>query len=135
MTILRQAPLPNQYVNTGSFWKSACERRLVIQSCGDTGRLQHYPRPVSLATGSRNLNWREVSGAGEIYTWTVIRIPVAGFENQGHFIVAMVQLDEGVRVQARILDDALCRIEIGARVELDWDTFDDGVLYPAFRLV
>src|SRR5690606_35025869 len=107
-------------------WAAARKRRLLIQVCADTGKFQHYPRPVSLATGSRNLAWKQVSGMGEIYTWTVIRVPVAGFDPADGLVVATIQLDEGVRIHARLLDTDIKDIAIGTRVALDWDILDDG---------
>jgi hypothetical protein len=50
-------------------------------------------------------------------------------------MAATVELDEGVRVIANILDAEPDDIKIGDKVELVWDTLDDGVPYPAFKLV
>lgn len=72
----RMAPKPNVYVNTDPFWQAAQKGELVIQYCKDSGKYQHYPRPVSIYTGKRNLEWRKVSGKGTIYAHTMIRIPV-----------------------------------------------------------
>ncbi len=70
----------------------------------DTNRFQHYPRPVSLATGSRNLDWRPVSGNGTIYACTTLRIPGPGIDGRLPLAIATVELDEHVRIIANILD-------------------------------
>jgi len=41
---------------------------------------------VSIFTGSRNLEWREVSGKGTIYACTVIRVPGPGLEGSCRFL-------------------------------------------------
>jgi hypothetical protein len=107
----------------------------MLQYCTDTDQFQFHPRPVSIFTGSRNLEWREVSGKGTIYATTVIRVPGPGIKDRIPLMAATVELDEGVRVIANILDAEPDDIKIGDKVELVWDTLDDGVPYPAFKLV
>jgi hypothetical protein len=68
--IPRPLPRVNVYMNTKPFWDAAKDGRLVIQYCKDTGKPQFFPRPVSLATGRRNLEWRQVSGKGKVYSFT-----------------------------------------------------------------
>jgi uncharacterized OB-fold protein len=129
----RPAPQPNVYVDTKPFWEAAARKELVIQYCKDTGKFQHYPRPVSIYTGSRNLEWRKVSGKGTIYACTTIRIPGPGLDGRLPLPVATVELDEGVRMIANIIESEPARIAIGRRVEIAWDPLDKG-FYPAFRL-
>jgi uncharacterized OB-fold protein len=130
----RPVPKPCVYVDTTPFWEGAKAGRLVLQFCKDTKRFQHYPRPVSIFTGSRNLEWREVSGNGAIYARTVIRVPGPGLEGRLPLIVATVQLDEGVRLLGNILDADPDQVAIGQRVALTWDHLSGDVLYPAFKL-
>lgn len=130
----RPVPKPNVYVSTEPFWEGARNGKLVLQYCKDTGRFQHYPRPVSMYTGSRNLEWREVSGRGEIYACTTVRVSGLGLEGRVPLNVATVELDEKVRIIANILDNSPEEIKIGARVVLAWDRLDEKTPYPAFRL-
>ena len=134
-TVSRPMPKPNVYVNTAPFWEAAAKQELVLQYCEDTGAFQHYPRPVSIYTGSRNLSWRPVGGKGTIYAHTTIRIPGPGLDGRLPLAVATVELDEGVRMIANIIDSDPDKITIGAPVELAWEALDDGGFYPAFKLV
>lgn len=131
----RPVPTPNVYVETTPFWEGAKQRKLMLQYCRDTGRFQHYPRPVSIYTGSRNLEWREVSGKGTIYACTVLRVPGPGLDGRLPLPVATVELDEGVRILGNVLGTEPDKVAIGQRVELAWDTIAEGVDYPAFRVV
>ncbi|MGQ9367054.1 Zn-ribbon domain-containing OB-fold protein [Azospirillum sp. ST 5-10] len=131
----RVRPTANVYVDTEPFWAAAQEGRLVIQYCRDTGRFQHYPRPVSLYTGSRNLEWREVSGKGTIYAATTVRIPGPGLDGRLPLPVATVELDEGVRMIANVVDSDPADIAVGRRVTLAWDRIGDDFNYPAFKVV
>jgi uncharacterized OB-fold protein len=131
----RPAPAPNQYVASEPFWSAARNGKLMLQFCKDSGRFQHYPRPVSMYNGRRNLEWREVSGRGAIYTYTVIRTPGPGVDDRLPLVVATIELDEGVRLLGNILNRGPGEVAIGQRVEVAWDRFDDGTPYPAFNVV
>jgi uncharacterized OB-fold protein len=131
----RPVPQPDLYVHTAPFWAAAKERKLYLQRCVDTGRFQHYPRPVSLLTGSRNLEWREVSGLGRIYACTTLRAGRPEVAARLPLMLATVELEEGVRIVGNLLDTAPEAMKIGAPVELAWDMLDDDMPYPAFRVV
>ncbi len=130
----RPAPRENVYVDTKPFWDGARQGKLVLQYCTEAKKFQHYPRPVSIYTGRRTLEWKEVSGKGTIYATTVVRIPGPGLDGRLPLCVATVELDEGVRMIANILDCAPEQLKIGARVVLAWDQIDESHPYPAFKL-
>ncbi len=131
----RPAPKPDVFVATQPFWDGAKQGKLVLQFCKDSGRFQHYPRPTSVYTGSRNLEWREVSGKGTVYASTIVRVPGPGIDGRLPLAVATIELDEGVRILGNILNRPGQEVPVGARVELAWDRFDDGTAYPAFNVV
>jgi len=131
----RPIPRPSVYVDTQPFWDAAKRGKLALQFCLDTKRFQHYPRPVSIFTGSRNLEWREVSGKGTIYACTVIRVPGPGLEGRLPLSVVTVELDEGVRIIGNVLNVDPDTVAIGQRVEVAWDRIADDVQYPAFNVV
>ena len=132
---VRPAPKPSVYVDTAPFWEAAKQGKLVLQFCKDTNQFQHYPRPVSIFTGSRNLEWREVSGRGLVYACTVIRVPGPGLDGRLPLSVVTVELDEGVRMLGNIVNVEADKVAIGQRVEVTWDRLSDDFQYPAFRVV
>jgi uncharacterized OB-fold protein len=132
--VSRPIPKPDVYVPTKPFWDGARAGKLMLQFCKDTNRFQHYPRPVSIYTGSRNLEWREVSGKGQIYACTIVRVPGPGVEGRLPLSVATVELDDGVRIIANIVGSNPEEVTIGRRVVLAWDQLDGGMPYPAFKL-
>jgi uncharacterized OB-fold protein len=132
--VARPVPRANIYTDTQPFWDGVKAGKLRLQYCTETGRFQHYPRPVSVYTGRRTLEWREVSGNGKIYAFTVVRIPGPGLDGRLPLCVATVELDEGVRIIANVLGCLPEELEIGKRVKLAWDTLDGDQRYPAFTL-
>ena len=131
--IPRPLPRPNSYMHTQPFWDAAEQGRLVIQYCRTTGRFQHFPRPVSLYTGRRDLEWREVSGRGTLYSWTLTLTPWPGHEARVPYICALIDLEEGVRLLANLHNCEPGSLHIGMPVRLFWDRLDDRFNYPAFE--
>jgi uncharacterized OB-fold protein len=131
--IARPVPAQGAYVADQPFWDGARAGRLVLQYCPATNAFQHYPRPVSLATGSRRLEWRPVSGNGTIYAFTTLRVAGPGTADRVPLLIATVELDEGVRILANILEATAHEVRIGLRVCVAWDRLADDVPYPAFR--
>ena len=114
----RQAPVP--YSFSKPFWEAARDRRLMLQYCPKTEQFQFYPKPCSTFTGRRDLEWREVSGKGEIYTYTVATIARTPFDGSTPFFIATVTLDEGVNILANVVGCAADQMAIGMRVRATW---------------
>ena len=121
------------YVDTAPFWDGVRDQRLVLPYCPVSGRFQHPPRPVSLYTGRRELEWREISGTGFIYACSTLRLPGPGLDGRLPLDYAIIELDEGVRIIGRLLGCAPGETRIGARVRLTWDRLDGERKYPAFE--
>jgi uncharacterized OB-fold protein len=120
---------------TTPFWEATRERRLVMQYCTVARKFQHYPRPVSIYSGRKTVEWRAVTGRGFIYACTVTRRGPPAFRGREPYIVATIELDEGVRLMSNVLvDGPTPEISIGARVTLDWSPMDDGFNFPVFGL-
>ena len=130
----RPVPKSSRYVDTEPFWAGMRQKKLFLQFCKDTGSFQHYPRPVSIYTGSRNLEWREVSGKGTIYASSTLRVGRPDLATRLPLPIATIELTEQVRIVANILDSASDDIRIGQSVTLVWDRLDDEMPYPAFTV-
>jgi uncharacterized OB-fold protein len=131
----RPLPVPNGFAHTEPFWEATKRNVLLLQYCTVAKRFQHVPRPVSIYTGRRTLEWREVSGEGSVYTYTWLHMPVAGFEDRMPLLVATIEVDVGVRMVANILNAADKKVQVGDRVQLAWEEVENGFKIPAFNLV
>tara|TARA_R110002049_G_scaffold236540_2_gene409666 strand:- start:496 stop:933 length:438 start_codon:yes stop_codon:yes gene_type:complete len=133
--IKRIVPKVDTYVTTKPFWDAAAQRVLKMQRCLDTNRFQHPPRPVSVFTGSQNLGWAEVSGFGTIYALTVLNMSTPELAGRTPLPAATIELDEGVRLIANLVQTEPEKMRIGARVSVCWEELSEGVLYPVFKVV
>jgi uncharacterized OB-fold protein len=127
-------PLPKLgfYLDTKEFWEGARRQKLMLQFCTEGQKFQHYPRPVSVYTGRHTVEWREASGLGRVYSWTVTRSPWPGHESRVPYICAYVDLEEGVRFLCNLVDCREDEVEIGMPVEVRWDRLSDDIVYPDF---
>ena len=126
-------PLPQPTPLTQPFWDAARAERLVIQRCRSCDRVQFYPRPFCTACLAEDLEWMACSGRGSIYTFT-INHRGAYAEAEVPYAVAIVELEEGVRMMANIVGGELSQIAIGAPVEVCFEVVSETITLPQFRL-
>ena len=135
-TPLPARPLPQPTTETAGYWAAAQARRLVIQRCTRCSHVQFYPRAFCLSCLCDGLEWIDAAGQGRIYSYTVCRIaPSPAFESQLPYVVALIDLDEGVRLLANILDTDLASIAIGARVGVCFEPVSESCTLPQFTLL
>jgi uncharacterized OB-fold protein len=85
----------------------------VYSCCNIESLTKKYFCPVC---GGNEFTTREVSDAGNVYSYTTIRIAPAEFADIAPYNVVLVQLDEAdCKVTTRMLED----VEIGEAVVLD----------------
>jgi uncharacterized OB-fold protein len=128
----RAAPEPSSF--TGPFWDATRERRLLLQYCSVARKFQHYPRPVSIYTGRKTIEWREVAGIGTIYSFTVTHRAPPAFRGHEPYVVATIELDEQVRLMSNVVRVAPADVRVGARVRLCWSPMTGGFNFPTFEL-
>ncbi len=85
-----------------------------VLRCSACGTLDSGPRELCPNCASDALVPHRVPGRGTLVSWTVIRRPPAKFKAEGAFAVAVVDLEAGVRVTARLREGEEC--EPGAPV-------------------
>ena len=77
------------------------------------------PRDICPECGQDAKTQFNFSGRGEVYSYTTVYDPPAGFEEQAPYTVALVKLEEGPMVTAQLTDlDEGQKVEIGTPVEM-----------------
>ena len=127
-------PLPRITSLTKEFWEGCKRHELLIQRCKDCGTYHHYPRSMCPDCGSWNAEWAKVSGRGKVYTYIVAVQPFhPAFSGDVPYAVAIVELEEGVRMVSNIMDCGPDDIYIGMPVEVVYDDVTDDMTLPRFR--
>ncbi len=85
-----------------------------IQQCNGCERHVFYPRALCPHCGSSNLQWARPTGAGTVYSTTVMRRKP---ESGGDYNVCLVELEEGPRLMSRVEGVAPTDVRIGMRVK------------------
>lgn len=128
-------PRPFPTPTSQPFWDALANDRIVIQRCGDCSAWVFYPRARCHVCLSDALDWHEVSGAGTIFTYTVTTQPtVAMFADEMPQMIAIIELDEGVRITSTLVGASPDELSVGARVLPVFDHGDDGKTLLRFRL-
>jgi len=112
------------------FWSGVKEGRLLVRKCAGCQRLQHPPSPMCPACGSLEWDVQELSGRGSLHSWILSRHPTAPDDMTR--IVALVELDEGVRLVSNLSEVDAADVENGMLLEVVFDEID-GVVLPQFR--
>lgn len=113
------------------FWEGAKNGRLMIQRCDDCGKFIFYPRAICPHCFSERVRWIESAGKGSVYSYTVVYQGMGNRETP--YAVGLIDLDEGVRMTARIAGDPR-RIAIGSRVSVHFEQVDEELTLPCFHL-
>lgn len=99
-------------------WRLNAQRyALVGEQCPHCAHFIFPPRDVCPNCQEEAKTLYQLSGKGEIYSFTIITDAPAGFEEQAPYVLAIVKLDEGPMITAQLTDLA-GPVEIGMRVEM-----------------
>ena len=128
--------LPTIEAETKPFWDALKDGKLLIGECGGCGKVHYYPRAMCPYCWSDDVTMVPAKGTGVLYTWSTVHVnDLPPFKGMVPYVAAQVDLDEGVRMIANIIETDAADIKPGARVEVAWDKITDDFVYPAFRVV
>jgi hypothetical protein len=125
-------PVPTPTNISRPFWDGAKQGKLMLQHCRACGTHQYYPRPVCMRCMSRDLEWKEASGRGIVYSYTVTHLPPEGFEGRAPYVLVSVDLSEGARMLGTLLGVAPGDVRIGMPVRASYEPLTDEITLVQF---
>jgi uncharacterized protein len=126
-------PSPILTEDNHEFWEAALEGRLVAQRCLQCGRLRHPPRPMCPNCHSLRHELVDLSGSGEIYSYSILHHPqVPLFEYP--VIAVLVDLDEGIRIVSNLVIADPNEVRVGMPVMVQFEPTANGAAVPVFVL-
>jgi hypothetical protein len=131
----RERLLPTPSTLTQPFWDAANRNSLAVQFDRETGKPQFWPRPTSIHSGKSDMEWRDISGKGTLYAWTEVHVPVHGMEDLAPYILGAVDLEEGVRIMARLINTTTEELTPGAAVRVAWERLSEEINMFVFEPV
>jgi len=109
-----------------SFFDAAREGRFLIPVCTACGKAHWYPRAICPFCASDKVEWRNGSGKGTIYSFSVMR------RVKEPYAIAHVTLDEGPTMLTNIVDCDFDTVHIGQPVTVVFQESDGGPPVPMF---
>jgi uncharacterized OB-fold protein len=88
------------------------EGRFMLQRSRGSGAHVFFPRVAEPGTGAADLEWVPASGAGTLYSFTIVR----NKQPADDYVIALVDLAEGVRMMSRVIDVPHADLRIGMRL-------------------
>ena len=137
MPSLKSRPLNITYnipiSRTLRFWEGIREGKIYATKCKKCGML-HFP-PVADCPNcfSSDMDWVELSGEGEVETFTHVVVRPASFTDEPPYTVAIARMREGVRVLAWLTGVKKTEVRVGMRVRLEAKVTPEGRLTYEFK--
>ena len=125
-------PLVNNWARP--FWDGTRKNKLLIQRCSDCEKHIFYPRMACPFCFSDNIEWVEASGKGTIYSFTVVEDNAPSpFVPDMPFVIAVVILEEGVRMLTNIVECDPHALQCEQAVEVAFRKKNDEFTMPMFK--
>lgn len=119
----------HHHPETQPFWSALEEGRFLIKACRACGRAHWYPRAICPFCDSADTEWRDASGRGAVYSYSIMRAA------KPSYTIAYVTLEEGPTMMTNIVDSDLDALAIGKKVEITIRKTSDDDSLPMFKLV
>ena len=119
------------------YWRNQVPRyRLLGDKCKACGA-RYFPAQPVCTCGSTEFDDYKLSELGEVVTWTVIRSPPVGYEKYAPYVVALIELDDGMRLLSQVVDVDPAEVKTGLRVEAVFRKVKEdglsGIIYYGYK--
>ncbi len=125
-------------MSIADYWRLEAPRfRLEATKCANCEKTYFPPKKVCPVCNNDELIRMDLSGKGRLITFTRVEKPAAEFEYMGPYYVGIVELEEGIRISASIVDVAEEQIQEGMTLELAFRKYyaigDEGIVYYGYK--
>jgi uncharacterized OB-fold protein len=129
---------PYADASTQPFWTAALEDRLLASQCTTCGTFHLPPPPRCFVCQHATFEWVELPGTGTIYSYTVVRHPLApALAEAVPYVSAVIDLDgtqgAGARMIANVVDCDPETVAVGDKVRVTFDKLSDTLALPRFK--
>jgi len=122
------------------YWREIPQRyRYEAAKCTGCGKKFFPPRLVCDSCGERSFETTHLAEEGKVLTYTVIHIPPTAFADQAPYAVAVVELDDEMRLLTQITDCDFDKLAVGDRVRMTFrkiqEEGESGILCYGYKCV
>ena len=127
-------PLPVINEDTAPYWEYCRKHELRMQKCQQCGYIRFPASIVCPKCHSLEAEWTKLSGKGRVYSFIVYhQVYHPSYKDDIPYAVAIIQLDEGPRMESNITDCKMEDIKIDMPVQVYFDDITDEVTLPKFK--
>ncbi len=103
------------------YWREIPQRyRKEANRCPQCDLILFPPRLICPECRSQALENIRLAEKGNLLTYTIVRVPPSQFKDQAPYAVGIVEMDDGVRITAQVVDCAFDEIKTGMRLKLEF---------------
>ena len=123
------------------FWREIQSRHNPIgPKCGSCGKVDFPPRAVCPDCGRKSIGKMQtfkLHGKGTVVTYTTIYDAPTQFDMQKPYVMAIIEMDEGVRLTSQLIDVKPDAVRIGMKVQATFRKLgqdgDAGVIHYGYK--
>ncbi|MDP2661543.1 MAG: Zn-ribbon domain-containing OB-fold protein [Dehalococcoidia bacterium] len=128
-----ERPVPTPTMDSRPFWEACHRQELILPRCRACGVHFFYPRSFCPNCMSKDLEWSSSSGRGKVYSFSVVHTRFFGQPWEIPYAVAIIELEEGVRMLSNVVECPPDQVAIGMPVEVVFEEVTDEITLPKFR--
>ncbi len=115
------------------YWQHAKDNKLDLPYCGECDASFYYPRLWCPACFNQDISWKQLSGKGTVYSYSVIyQSPLPSYQEDLPYVLAIIELDEGPRMMANVLNCDVDKVRVDMAVEVVFEARGD-MKIPQFQ--
>ena len=123
----RKLTAPVVTAESKAFFEAARAGKFMVPVCTACGKAHWYPRAICPFCASDQVEWRQGSGKGTIYSFSVMR------RVKEPYAIAHVTLAEGPTMLTNIVDCDFDKLRIGQPVAVAFQDSENGPPVPVFK--
>lgn len=129
-------PLPIATPWSQPFWDAAKQHRLVLKRCSKCGYIDHPPYLYCTNCLGDEHEWIDAEGKAVLAAYAInyFGVPFPFWEDLP-YVVALIDLAEGVRMISNVIDCEFDELENGMELEVVFDDVSDEISLPKWRPV
>ena len=117
---------------TREFWEALGEGRFVTTKCTRCGNVSFPPQADCPRCMGNESTWVDLGREAALVTYTQVRVSPASFAGSEPYVIAIGELDGGVKVLAWLEGVAPERAKLGMRLRLEARKSGEGSPYYVF---
>jgi uncharacterized OB-fold protein len=126
-------PLPVIDKTNAGHWNAARNGELRVQRCKDCSTLRYPASRWCPSCLGEDSEWVATSGRGQVWSWCIFhRAYFKGFEPELPYVVALIELDEGVKIYSNLVGISRDRLRVGMRLRAVFEPVTDEVTLIKF---